>query len=96
MLAHPFLNLNEDELRTFLTKAKAVGLDAMETIYSTYDDETTRISIKIAEEFGLNQSGGSDFHGSRKPNISLGVGRGNLRVPSAFVEQLKLLRNDKI
>lgn len=96
VLAHPFLNLNEDELRTFLPKAKAAGLDAMETLYSTYDDTTTALSVSIVEEYGLKQSGGSDFHGSRKPDISLGVGRGNLRVPSAFVEQLKLSRNGKI
>lgn len=91
VLAHPFLNLNEAELRGFLPKAKAAGLDAMETLYSTYDDETTVLSVKIAEEYGLKESGGSDFHGARKPDISLGIGRGELRVPNAFFEQLKAL-----
>ncbi len=96
VLAHPFLNLSEEELRGFLPQAKEAGLDAMETLYSTYDDTTTALSVSIAEEYGLKESGGSDFHGARKPDISLGVGRGNLRVPSDFFEQLKALQADKI
>ena len=33
--------------------------------------------------------GGSDFHGSIKPDIKIGVGRGDLRVPECL---LKILR----
>lgn len=88
VLAHPFLNLNEDELRVFLPKACECGLDAMETLYSTYDEATAALAAEMACEYGLKQSGGSDFHGERKPDISLGVGRGDLRVPVSFLEEL--------
>ena len=88
VLAHPFLNLSERELREFLPLAKACGLDAMETVYSTYDDATAALAAKMAHEFGLKESGGSDFHGERKPDIALGVGRGNLRVPDDFIREL--------
>ena len=89
VLAHPFLNLDEAELRVFLAKAKQAGLDAMETLYSTYDEETCRLSRTIAAEFGLLESGGSDFHGSNKPDISVGTGRGELQVPDNFLQGLK-------
>lgn len=88
VLAHPFLNLNEDELRAFLPKARECGLDAMETLYSTYDEATAALAAEMAREYGLKESGGSDFHGDRKPDISLGVGRGDLRVPVSFLEEL--------
>ncbi len=88
VLAHPFLNLNEDELRAFLPKARECGLDAMETLYSTYDEATAALAAEMAREYCLRQSGGSDFHGERKPDISLGVGRGDLRVPVSFLEEL--------
>ena len=88
VLAHPFLNLNEDELRVFLPKACECGLDAMETLYSTYDDATAALAAEMARKYGLKESGGSDFHGERKPDISLGVGRGDLRVPVSFLEEL--------
>ena len=89
VLAHPFLNLEEEELRTFLPQAKKRGLDAMETMYSDYDDITTKKAANLAEEFELLRSGGSDFHGSVKPAISLGVGRGNLCVPIEYLETLQ-------
>lgn len=89
VLAHPFLNLDYDGLLDFLPKAKEAGLDAIETRYSTFDGETTAKAIELAEKFGLKQSGGSDFHGAAKPDISVGSGRGNLQVPFEFYENLK-------
>lgn len=88
VLAHPFLNLKEPDLRVFLQKAVSYGLDAMETLYVTFDDDLTQRAQKIAAEFGLKQSGGSDFHGSNKPDILIGVGRGNLAVPAVFAHDL--------
>lgn len=89
VLAHPFLNLNEEELRRFLPLAKEAGLDAMETLYSTYDEDTCRLGHNLVEEFGLLESGGSDFHGANKPGISVGTGRGELEIPDLFLERLK-------
>lgn len=89
VLAHPLLSMNEQQLRAFLPHAVECGLDAMETRYVTYDADTTRLAMGIAEEFGLKHSGGSDFHGDRKPGILLGVGRGALSVPMELLEILK-------
>ena len=89
VFAHPFLNMNYEQLVEFLPKAKEAGLDAMETLYSKYDEQTTLKAKELAKRFGLKESGGSDFHGKAKPDISLGTGRGNLKVPYEFYENLK-------
>ncbi len=89
VLAHPFLALNENELRKFVAEAKKYGLDAIETHYSTFTPEETALAERIAREFGIKQSGGSDFHAERKPEISLGTGKGKLAVPASFAENLK-------
>lgn len=89
VMAHPFLSLNEAMLREFLTEAKDYGLDGMEVEYAKYDAETTALSVKIAEEFGLLPSGGSDFHGCNKPDIAIGIGRGNLAVPAEWIKKLR-------
>ena len=89
VLAHPFLNLKEADLRVFLAEAKSYGLDGMETLYSTFDEALTSKAIAIAKEFGLKQSGGSDFHGSNKPDIAMGTGRGNLAIPIDFLHALE-------
>ena len=88
VLAHPFLNLTDSELLEFLPEAKASGLVAMETHYSEFDQEMTEKAIKLTEHFDLKQSGGSDFHGTTKPGIELGTGRGDLFVPYSFYEEL--------
>ena len=89
VLAHPFLNLQEAELVKMLPKAVSCGLDAMETMYPLYDEAATSKAKGIAEAFNLLESGGSDFHGSNKPGIRLGVGTGNLRIPQEVADRLK-------
>jgi len=89
VLAHPFLKQTEAQLRAFLPEAKRRGLVGMETAYSRYTPETTALASEMAEAFGLLPSGGSDYHGSRKPDIALGRGRGNLAVPYAWLEALR-------
>lgn len=88
VLAHPFVSMKEPELLALLPEAKANGLAAMETHYSTYSAETTARAAGLAREFGLLESGGSDFHGENKPDIKLGTGRGDLQVPLAFARRL--------
>ena len=91
VLAHPFLNFKEEaQLRTFLGEAVKHGLDAMETVYTAYSEETTALAKQIAAEYSLKESGGSDFHGSAKPATALGTGKGNLKVPTEFLHNLKL------
>lgn len=89
VLAHPFLKLFEEELRELLPLAKSAGLIGMECYYSTHDEAQTNIALNLAEQFGLLCSGGSDFHGGNKPDILLGVGKGNLSVPHQWAELLK-------
>lgn len=88
VLAHPFLNLTEDALRAALPDLMEAGLVAMEVQHSTYDDETITRAKAVADEFGLLYSGGSDFHGEPKPDVRLGVGKGNLDIPEAYPEAL--------
>jgi len=89
VLAHPFLQLTEQELREFLPKAKEFGLIGMECYYSLYDKETTELSLSLVEKFGLCPGGGSDFHGAKKPDIELGFGKGNLKIPLEWAENIK-------
>lgn len=89
ILAHPFLHFDEVGLRTFLTEAKKHGLDGMETVYTEFSKEQTALAQKIAKEFDLLESGGSDYHGTTKPDVAFGVGFGNLRVPASFADKIK-------
>lgn len=89
VLAHPFLNLSESEIEALLPIAKEKGLVGMECYYSLYDEKTTDAAFHLIEKYKLKCSGGSDFHGENKPDIQLGVGKGNLRIPYHWANMLK-------
>ena len=88
VLAHPLKEITPDRLREILPELIDAGLVGMETMHSSYSDETVNISRKIARDFGLLESGGSDFHGTIKPGVDLGVGYGNLDIPESFYKDL--------
>lgn len=90
VLAHPFLDLKEeDAIRTFLETAAPRGLSGMEVYHPRHDLQQRQIAMALVEEFALKPSGGSDFHGKNKPDIRLGVGRGDLQIPMSFLRDLK-------
>ena len=90
VLAHPMLyHLSNDEIDQLVAVLKLQGLDGIEAIYSTYrwlDESCVR---QLARKHKLCITGGSDFHGSNKPDIDLGTGRGNLAVPYELWTKLK-------
>ncbi|MGN0159788.1 MAG: PHP domain-containing protein [Lachnospiraceae bacterium] len=94
ILAHPILyRLGDLELSKMIRHLKECGLDGIEALYSTYTPADERLIQRLAKENDLLLSGGSDFHGANKPNIRLGVGKGNLRIPYELLETLKRSRN---
>lgn len=89
VLAHPLLSMNADTCEEFLRQAIPVGLVGMETIYPTYTSEDTKKAKELAQKYRIKESGGSDFHGDKKPGLMLGCGYGDLAVPLEFVDKLK-------
>lgn len=88
VLAHPFLNLSILELDSFLPEAQSHGLIGMECLYSEYSESTTQLSLKMTEKYHLLPSGGSDFHGTIKPEIKLGSGKDNLQIPLEYANDM--------
>jgi len=96
ILAHPFaLNLKGPETEALVKDLQALGLDGMEVYYSEHSQTETQLYKEMAERLGLLISGGSDFHGAVKPAISLGKGKGGLRIPYELLEAMKEDRRSK-
>lgn len=89
VLAHPLISADSETLEKFLPEAKEAGLLGMETRYSLYSQEMSETASATAKKYGLLESGGSDFHGANKPDITLITGKGNLFVPEEFYLRLK-------
>ena len=90
VLAHPLLyHLEPSALETLVRELCQEGLQGLEAIYSTnrFSDESAM--KQLARRHGLCITGGSDFHGSNKPDIDLGCGKGNLKIPFSLWECLR-------
>lgn len=96
VLAHIGKELDDrDEMRTILKDLKAQGLDGAETHHADHAPELREWLAGLAKELGLATSGGSDFHGQNKPNVTLGRGRGDLEVPVNVYFRLKELAESR-
>ena len=86
ILAHPLhYKLEEKELETLIVRLKAAGLKGMEAKYSNHTAQDETYARKLCNKYELLPSGGSDFHGSNKPAIDMGTGRGTLSVPFEYL-----------
>lgn len=95
VLAHPHtLGIdNRFEMADLMERLVAAGLQGIECHYGTYEIEGRRGMEAMARRFGLIPSGGSDYHGTYKPDVALGVGRVGLPVPDAVLDELASARS---
>src|SRR5207248_1396372 len=89
VLAHPLsLGLEPGELDRTVGELAGLGLAGAEAIYGRYTPEERQLVADLARRHSLVVTGGSDYHGTYKPDLQVGVGRGDLEVPDAAVEEL--------
>ncbi|HCT90289.1 MAG TPA: PHP domain-containing protein [Lachnospiraceae bacterium] len=95
VLAHPTLyHMGQDELKKLVRTLKNAGLTGIEAIYSTYSAGEERQMRRLAAQFDLLISGGSDFHGKSKPKLEMGTGYGKLFIPEDILLALKDKRKE--
>lgn len=70
------------ELKEIINKYSIDGIECYHSIFSNSESEKLQ---KFAKSHNLLISGGSDYHGINKPDISLGIGKGNLEVPDKIL-----------
>jgi predicted metal-dependent phosphoesterase TrpH len=91
--AHPCLNhAPPQELEAMLIRLVPLGLTALEAYHSEHTARDERLCVELADRYGLQISGGSDYHGRLKPEVALGRGKGGLRVRKHILDKLKAAR----
>jgi predicted metal-dependent phosphoesterase TrpH len=89
ILAHPSWVDRSESIYKICDRLKGFGLAGIEVYYSTHRPEQTAYYLEVARRLDLLVTGGSDFHGVTKPDIDVGIGRGNLHVPGRLLEPLR-------
>jgi predicted metal-dependent phosphoesterase TrpH len=90
VLAHPN-SLRFDQYHKLgeeILKLQTKGLDGFEAYYYNHDRYFTQWLLEFAVKHGLCMSGGTDFHGSARPNIKLGKGYGAFSVHPSIYDKL--------
>jgi predicted metal-dependent phosphoesterase TrpH len=90
VLAHPIQlrSQNDAQLDRAVKDLVDLGLRGIEVIHSDHDAAWVEKCTRLAERYGLLKTGGSDFHGTNKKDISLGIANGR-RIPREWMEALK-------
>jgi predicted metal-dependent phosphoesterase TrpH len=93
VLAHPLsLGLAPAELERAVAELAELGLSGVEAVYGRYTPEERAGLVALARRHDLVPTGGSDHHGRYKPDLSVGVGRGDLAVPDEALDALRARR----
>ena len=81
VLAHPYM-LHNDEL---ITELVGYGLQGIEVYYPEHSQSMVNFYLDLAKKLNLLVTGGSDFHGSVKPDIKLGA----IKIPFELVDKIR-------
>lgn len=90
VLAHPiYLERSLSKLDELLSHLVRLGIRGIEAYYAENSVEDTGNLLRLAIKHNLLVTGGSDFHGTYKPHIEIGRGRGNLKIPYELLEKMR-------
>lgn len=91
VLAHPYqLALSSyNEVEGLVGELVDLGLDGIEALYSRHSVAERESYREIAARHRLLVTGGSDYHGTYKPDIGIVTGLGDLHVPYELLEAVK-------
>ena len=93
-IAHPLLyDFTQSQVIEMIEDFKKMGIDGIEAIYSSNTKEQESFLIDLAKENNLLITGGTDFHGDVKPDLELGKGKGNMKIPYSIYEKM-LIKKD--
>ena len=86
-------NWIDNKFHNYIKTLKDMDIDGIEVYYPGYSHNTINTLLEVCENQKLLVSGGSDFHGSRKPNNLLGIGYENspIKVPYELLSKMKEL-----
>lgn len=87
LLAHLYEYSHADKFRMQLDDiVSCFALDGVECAHSSFSSEQIIDLEMFCDKRGLLKSGGSDYHGARKPGCEIGIGHGTLCIPMHYLE----------
>ncbi len=96
VLAHPMrYHLSWKDVESLTVRLTEAGLQGLEVYYSSHTSEQSRKLRELCRRLQLLPTGGSDFHGAKKPDIHMGTGYGGLRVSELLLKDILAFRKEQ-
>lgn len=93
VVAHPLsLRLEPTKLDQAVQEMAAEGVAGLEAVYGRYTPAEREMLSTLARRHDLVVTGGSDYHGTYKPDLQVGIGQGDLVVPDGVLADLDARR----
>lgn len=90
VIAHPLtIGWGTEEADAAFAELTSEGLGGIEAHHPMHDAALREHLAAVATRLGIAATGGSDYHGADKKRYRIGVGNGDLKVPSLAIEQLE-------
>jgi sugar phosphate isomerase/epimerase len=86
------MGIDGPDLARVVAELAAAGFAGLEAVYGRYSPRQRQDLGNLARRFDLVASGGSDYHGRIKPDLAVGTGQGDLKVPDTVLERLSARR----
>ncbi|MDO5568783.1 MAG: PHP domain-containing protein [bacterium] len=61
-------------------------IDGIECYYSKFTAEQTTFLLDYCQKHNLLVTGGSDYHGTSRANVNIGIGQNNLNIPASILD----------
>lgn len=91
VLAHPFtLNMEEGDLEEFVDDLVDAGLAGIEGFHGDLPETEQEPFRALGRARGLVVSGGSDYHGDKRPDRGLPGGKHDVTVPDEVLDELRM------
>ena len=87
-LAHPFEYRFKDTIKFIDNLREETELDGIECFHPSANEKQRDILVHYAKKNNLCISSGSDYHGNSKPDIEIGVGKGDLNIQKEILSWL--------
>lgn len=90
VIAHPRnLGMGIVQFEKTVADLKLKGLRGIEVFYSDNSRYEDAQYLSVVKRFGLLATGGSDFHGTVRPEVEIGSGRGSLKIDYMYYLAVK-------
>ncbi|MBC8060037.1 MAG: PHP domain-containing protein [Clostridiaceae bacterium] len=83
-----FYGYNTQEVEENIKYLVGLGLQGIEEYYPSYTRRDSEYVHYIINKYGLIPSGGTDFHGKNRPEVTLGRGQNDFFVPDSVYENI--------